>query len=133
MTSTLPALIVRPDGLGYDPDFACRHLCGADPALDALIAKVGGAFTSTASQHGGQETTLTSLHTFFYHMGMVITGVPYSAQELLNMSEITGGTPYGASTITGAKGERMPSANELAIARFQGKHATSIGAKLANK
>ena len=99
----------------------------------ALIGKVGGAFTSTASQHGGQETTLTSLHTFFYHMGMVITGVPYSAQELLNMNEITGGTPYGASTITGAKGERMPSANELAIARFQGKHATSIGAKLANK
>jgi NAD(P)H dehydrogenase (quinone) len=99
----------------------------------ALIGKVGGAFTSTASQHGGQETTLTSLHTFFYHMGMVVTGVPYSAQELLNMNEITGGTPYGASTVTGAKGERMPSANELAIARFQGKHATSIGAKLANK
>ena len=99
----------------------------------ALIGKVGGAFTSTASQHGGQETTLTSLHTFFYHMGMVVTGVPYSAQELLNMSEITGGTPYGASTVTGAKGERLPSENELAIARFQGKHATSIGAKLANK
>lgn len=96
----------------------------------ALIGKVAGAFTSTASQHGGQETTLTSLHTFFFHMGMVVTGVPYSAQELVNMSELTGGTPYGASTVTGPKGERLPSENELAIARFQGKHATSIGAKL---
>jgi len=96
----------------------------------ALIGKVGGAFTSTASQHGGQETTLTSLHTFFFHMGLVVVGVPYSAQELLNMSELTGGTPYGASTVTGARGERLPSENELAIARFQGKHTASLGAKL---
>lgn len=96
----------------------------------ALIGKVGSAFTSTSSQHGGQETTLTSMHTFFYHMGMVVVGVPYAAQELLNMEEITGGSPYGASTITGANGERQPSENELAIARFQGKHAASIGAKL---
>jgi NAD(P)H dehydrogenase (quinone) len=97
----------------------------------ALVGKVGSAFTSTASQHGGQETTLVSLHTFFYHQGMVVSGVPYAAQELLNMNEITGGTPYGASTITGAQGQRLPSANELAIARFQGKHATGIAAKLA--
>jgi len=97
----------------------------------ALIGKVGSAFTSTASQHGGQETTLVSLHTFFYHQGMVVSGVPYAAQELLNMAEMTGGSPYGASTITGPKGERMPSANELAIARFQGKHVAELAAKLS--
>ena len=99
----------------------------------ALVGKVGGAFTSTASQHGGQETTLISMQTFFFHQGMVVVGVPYAAQELLNMDEMTGGTPYGASTITGPAGGRLPSANELAIARYQGKHATSIGAKLAAK
>lgn len=99
----------------------------------ALIGKVGSAFTSTASQHGGQETTLVDLHTFFYHMGMVVVGVPYAAQELLNMNEITGGTPYGASTVTGAKGERLPSENELAIARFQGKHTAELAAKLVKR
>jgi NAD(P)H dehydrogenase (quinone) len=99
----------------------------------ALIGKVGSVFTSTASQHGGQETTLISMQTFLMHQGMVVVGVPYAAQELLNMEEMSGGTPYGASTITGAKGERMPSRNELAIARFQGKHATQIAAKLAAK
>lgn len=106
---------------------------GALWASGALIGKVGSAFTSTASQHGGQETTLTSMHTFFYHMGMVVTGVPYAAQELLNLAEITGGTPYGASTIAGPKGERQPTANELAIARYQGRHATQIAAKLSVK
>ena len=99
----------------------------------ALVGKVGSVFTSTASQHGGQETTLISMQTFLFHMGMAVVGVPYAAQELLNMSEITGGSPYGASTITGAKGERMPSANELAIARYQGRHTTQIAAKLAGK
>lgn len=99
----------------------------------ALIGKVGGVFTSTASQHGGQETTLISMQTFLFHQGMVVVGVPYSAQELLNMGEMTGGTPYGASTITGPQGERLPSQNELAIARFQGKHATEIAAKLVRK
>jgi NAD(P)H dehydrogenase (quinone) len=99
----------------------------------ALVGKVGSVFTSSASQHGGQETTLISLQTFLFHMGMVVVGVPYAAQELLNMSEITGGTPYGASTITGAKGERMPSANELKIARFQGRHTAQIAAKVAAK
>jgi NAD(P)H dehydrogenase (quinone) len=97
----------------------------------ALIGKVGSAFTSTASQHGGQETTLISLHTFFYHQGMVVTGVPYSAAELLALHEISGGSPYGASTIAGPRGERQPSGNELAIARFQGQFATQIAAKLA--
>jgi NAD(P)H dehydrogenase (quinone) len=99
----------------------------------ALVGKVGGVFTSTGSQHGGQETTLISMQTFLFHQGMAVVGVPYAAQELLNMDEITGGTPYGASTITGPKGERMPSANELAIARFQGKHTTQIAAKVAAK
>ena len=99
----------------------------------ALIGKVGSAFSSTASQHGGQETTLFNFHNFFFHMGMVLVGVPYACQELLTMSEMTGGTPYGATTVTGAKGERMPNANELTIARYQGKHATEIAAKLVVK
>src|SRR3954451_5678644 len=98
-----------------------------------LIGKVGSAFTSTASQHGGQETTLLTLSTFFFHMGMVIGGVPYSAQELLNLDEVSGGTPYGASTIAGPRGERQPTENELAIARAQGRHVAQIAAKLATK
>src|SRR5262245_14214143 len=97
----------------------------------SMIGQVGSAFTSTASQHGGQETTLVHLHTFFYHQGMVVTGVPYSARELLNLDEITGGTPYGASTIAGPRGERTPTANELAIARFQGRHVAQLATKLA--
>jgi NAD(P)H dehydrogenase (quinone) len=97
----------------------------------ALVGKVGSIFTSTATQHGGQETTIVSMQTFLFHQGMVVVGVPYACQELLNMNEITGGSPYGASTITGGKGERLPSANELAIARFQGRHATEVATKLA--
>lgn len=96
----------------------------------ALIGKVGSIFTSSASQHGGQETTIISMQTFLMHHGMVVVGVPYAAQELLNMKEITGGTPYGATTITDARGERQPSENELAIARFQGKHVAEIAKKL---
>jgi NAD(P)H dehydrogenase (quinone) len=92
----------------------------------ALIGKVGSAFTSTASQHGGQETTLVSMSTFFFHQGMVIVGVPYSSQELVNMDELSGGTPYGASTVAGPRGERLPSANELAIARAQGRHLARV-------
>ncbi len=97
----------------------------------ALVGKVGGVFTSSASQHGGQETTLISMQTFLFHQGMVVVGVPYAAQELLTMKEITGGTPYGSSTITDSQGQRLPSANELAIARFQGRHTAQIAAKLA--
>jgi NAD(P)H dehydrogenase (quinone) len=96
----------------------------------ALIGKVGSVFTSTASQHGGQETTLISFHTTLLHHGMIVVGVPYSAAELLTMGEISGGTPYGASTITGPDGKRMPSANELAIARFQGRHVAEIARRL---
>lgn len=99
----------------------------------SLIGKVGSVFTSTATQHGGQETTIRSLHTELFHHGMVVVGVPYSCTELMNMNEITGGSPYGAGTIAGSKGERQPSANELAIARFQGRHVTRIAAKLAAK
>src|SRR3954468_9248968 len=99
-------------------------------ASGALIGKVGSAFTSTASQHGGQETTLLTLSTFFFHMGMVIAGVPYSSQELSNLEEVSGGTPYGASTIAGPRGERQPTANELAIARAQGRHVAGIARAL---
>ncbi len=95
-----------------------------------LIGKVGSVFTSTATQHGGQETTITSFHTTLLHQGMVIVGVPYSCQELLNMDEITGGSPYGASTITRGDGTRQPSANELTIARYQGRHVAEIAARL---
>ena len=95
-----------------------------------LIGKVGSVFTSTGTQHGGQETTITSFHTTLLHHGMIIVGVPYSEQRLMNMDEITGGTPYGASTLAGADGSRQPSENELAIARFQGRHVTEIAKKL---
>jgi NAD(P)H dehydrogenase (quinone) len=94
-----------------------------------LIGKVGSVFVSTAGQHGGQETTLTSFHTTLFHHGMLVVGVPYSCAGLNEMSEISGGTPYGASTLAG-DGSRMPSENELAIARFQGKHVAGISAKL---
>ena len=96
----------------------------------ALIGKVGSVFTSTATQHGGQETTLTSFHTTLLHQGMVIVGVPYSEQRQMTLAEITGGSPYGASTITGGDGSRQPSENELAIARFQGRHVAEIALRL---
>jgi NAD(P)H dehydrogenase (quinone) len=95
-----------------------------------LIGKIGSVFTSTASQHGGQETTITSFHSTLLHHGMIIVGVPYSEAALLNMSEITGGTPYGASTLAGADGSRKPTENELRVARFQGKHVAMIAKKL---
>lgn len=100
-------------------------------AKGALIGKAGGLFVSTGTQHGGHETTLASMQTFLLHHGMVVVGVPYSAPELSNMAEITGGSPYGAGTIAGADGSRQPTANELAIARHQGRHTAAIAAKLA--
>jgi NAD(P)H dehydrogenase (quinone) len=102
-------------------------------AQGALIGKIGSAFTSTASQHGGQETTLLSLSTFFFHQGMAILGVPYSSKELLDLSNMSGGTPYGATTIAGPRGERQPSANELTIARAQGKHVAEFAARISAK
>jgi NAD(P)H dehydrogenase (quinone) len=98
----------------------------------ALIGKVGSVFTSTATQHGGQETTITSFHSTLLHHGMVIVGTPYSCQALLNMTEITGGSPYGAGTLAGADGSRQPSENELTIARFQGQYVAQIAKKLAS-
>ncbi len=94
-----------------------------------LIGKVGSVFTSTATQHGGQETTITSFHSTLLHQGMIIVGVPYSCQELMNMNEITGGSPYGAGTLAAADGLRQPSENELKIARFQGAHVARIARK----
>ncbi len=99
-------------------------------AKGALVGKVGAAFTSTASQHGGQETTLTSIHTTLLHHGMIIVGLPYSFAGNTEMGEISGGTPYGASTIAGADGSRQPSANELEGARYQGRHVARIAAEL---
>jgi NAD(P)H dehydrogenase (quinone) len=97
----------------------------------ALVGKVGSAFTSTASQHGGQEMTITSIHTTLLHHGMIIVGLPYAWPGNAQMEEISGGTPYGASTIAGADGSRRPSANELEGARWQGRHVASIAADLA--
>jgi NAD(P)H dehydrogenase (quinone) len=95
-----------------------------------LVGKVGSVFCSTASQHGGQETTITSFHTTLLHHGMVIVGLPYTFTGNSEMGEISGGTPYGATTLSGGDGSRMPSENELAGARFQGQHVAAIAAKL---
>ncbi len=95
-----------------------------------LVGKVGSVFTSSATQHGGQESTILSFHTTLLHHGFVIVGVPYSEARLTEMNEISGGSPYGASTLTRGDGTRLPSENELAIARFQGRHVAEIAAKL---
>lgn len=94
-----------------------------------LIGKVGSVFTSTGTQHGGQETTITSFHTTLLHQGMIIVGVPYSCKGITNMNEITGGSPYGASTLAGSDGSRQPSDNEIDIARFQGAHVAEVAKK----
>ncbi|MEN6537875.1 MAG: NAD(P)H:quinone oxidoreductase [Bryobacteraceae bacterium] len=99
-------------------------------AKGALIGKVGSVFTASATQHGGQESTVLSFHTTLLHHGMVIVGVPYSEARQMTIDEITGGSPYGASTITGGTGARQPSENELAIAHFQGKHVAAIARRL---
>ena len=95
-----------------------------------LVGKVGSVFASTATQHGGQETTITSFHTTLFHHGMVVVGVPYACAGLTNMDEITGGTPYGATTLSKGDGSRMPSDNELAVARYQGQHVAAIAHKM---
>ena len=96
----------------------------------ALVGKVGSVFTSSATQHGGQESTILSFHITLLHHGFVIVGLPYTFQGQMRIDEITGGSPYGASTIAGGSGERMPSENELDAARFQGKHVATIASKL---
>jgi len=100
-------------------------------AQNVLVGKVGSVFTSSATQHGGQETTITSFHTTLLHHGMVIVGLPYSETRQLALEEISGGSPYGASTIAAGDGSRLPSDNELAMARFQGRHVATIARKLA--
>ena len=99
-------------------------------AEGALIGKVGSVFASTATQHGGQETTITSFHTTLLHHGMVVVGVPYACGGLSEMAEVSGGSPYGATTLAGPDGSRQPSENELQIARFQGRHVAELAAKL---
>ncbi|MBZ8133489.1 NAD(P)H:quinone oxidoreductase [Afifella sp. IM 167] len=104
---------------------------GALWANGALVGKVGAVFASTGTQHGGQETTITSTQVLLLHQGFVIVGLPYAFQGLTKMDEITGGSPYGASTLSAADGSRMPSENELDGARYQGRHVATIAAKLA--
>jgi NAD(P)H dehydrogenase (quinone) len=99
-------------------------------ATGALVGKVGSAFTSTATQHGGQETTLFSMITTLLHQGMIVVGLPYAAKGQMRLDEITGGSPYGATTIAGGQGQRQPSENELELVRFQGRHVAEIATKL---
>jgi len=100
-------------------------------AKGSLAGKVGSVFTSSATQHGGQESTILSFHINLLHHGMVVVGLPYAFAGQMRIDEISGGSPYGASTIAGGKGERMPSENELAAARWQGRHVAAIAAKLS--
>jgi len=102
-------------------------------AQNALVGKVGSIFTSSATQHGGQETTIISSYITLLHHGMIIVGLPYSETRQMTLAEISGGSPYGASTITGGDGSRWPSENELAMARFQGHHVAIIAKKLGGK
>jgi NAD(P)H dehydrogenase (quinone) len=97
----------------------------------SLVGKAGSVFTSSATQHGGQESTILSFHTSLLHLGMVIVGLPYSCQDQMGTEEVKGGSPYGASTIAGGDGSRKPSEKELGMAKFQGKHVAEIAAKLA--
>jgi len=99
-------------------------------AKGSLVGKVASVFTSSNTQHGGQESTILSFHITLLHQGMVIVGLPYTFQGQMRMDEITGGSPYGTSTIAGSKGERMPIQNELAAARFQGRHVAAIAFKM---
>jgi NAD(P)H dehydrogenase (quinone) len=96
----------------------------------ALVGKVGSVFTSTATQHGGQESTILTFHPTLLHHGMVVVGLPYAEQRQMGLDEIKGGSPYGASTIAGGQGERQPSEQELGMARFQGRHVATIAKKL---
>lgn len=105
--------------------------CGGLWANGELIGKVGGVFTSTGTQHGGQEATILSFHTVLLHLGMLVVGLPYSFTGQTRMDEIVGGSPYGASTIAAGDNQRQPTENDLAGARFQGEHIAKITAKLA--
>lgn len=133
-----PEQLTEPDAIIFGTPTRYGNMCGQmrnfvdqlGPfwAKGAFEDKIGSVFTSSNTQHGGQETTITSFHTTLFHLGMILVGVPYGEQRLMTTAEITGGTPYGASTIAGADGH--PSENELAIARFQGRHVAEITAAL---
>ncbi|MBN1140316.1 MAG: NAD(P)H:quinone oxidoreductase [Deltaproteobacteria bacterium] len=101
-------------------------------AKGKLVGKIASVFTSTGTQHGGHETTITTFYPTLLHHGMILVGVPYSCQELTNMTEISGGSPYGAGTFAGNDGKRQPTDNELAIARFQGRHVATLAKKLGS-
>lgn len=132
--------LVEADGVIFGTPTRFGNMCGQmRQFLDAtgglwmkgaLVGKPAGVFCSSATQHGGQESTILSFHTTLLHQGMVVVGLPYSFAGQMGVAEITGGSPYGASTITGGQGERMPSENELAGARFQGAHLARIALKL---
>ena len=100
---------------------------------DAFVGKVGSVFTSSQTQHGGQESTILTFHVTLLHLGMVLVGLPYAEELQMGMEEIAGGSPYGASTIVGGDGSRQPSENELSMARYQGRHVTQIAKKIAGK
>lgn len=136
-----PAQLAEPDGIlfgfptrfgGYPQQVASIiDRTGGQWGNGELIGKVGGVFTSTASQHGGQETTLLGFYTFMIHMGMLVAGVPYSEPALTAMDAISGGTPYGATCVAAPDGSRQPSENELKIARAQGRHLATFAKKIA--
>ncbi|MDN5864922.1 MAG: NAD(P)H:quinone oxidoreductase [Gammaproteobacteria bacterium] len=131
-----PEQLTEPDAIIFGTPTRYGNMCGQmrnfvdqlGPfwAKGAFENKVGSVFSSSNTQHGGQETTITSFHTTLFHLGMIVVGVPYSETRQMTMDEITGGSPYGASTIAGAEGR--PSENELAIARFQGRHVAAVAA-----
>ncbi|MDE2088657.1 MAG: NAD(P)H:quinone oxidoreductase [Gammaproteobacteria bacterium] len=135
-----PSLLARADAIIFGTPTRFGNMAGQmrnflDRTGDlwmkgSLIGKLASVFTSTASQHGGQETTILSFYPTLIHQGMIVAGVPYSEQRLLTMTELSGGSPYGASTITGGDGSRQPSENELAIARTQGRHVAEIARDL---
>jgi NAD(P)H:quinone oxidoreductase type IV len=135
------AQLAEPDGLIFGTPTRFGNMCGQmrnflDQAgglwvQGKLIGKVGSVFASTGTQHGGQETTITSFHTTLIHRGMVVVGVPYSAPCMTNMDQVNGGTPYGATALAGADGRsRLVSDLELGIARFQGRHVAEITRRL---
>ncbi len=133
--------LAAPDALVFGTPTRFGNMCGQmRQFLDAtgklwlggrLAGKVGSVFTSSATQHGGQESTILSFHTTLLHQGMIVAGLPYTFQGQMRIDEITGGSPYGASTIVGGKGERLPSENELAAARYQGKYVALLASKLS--
>lgn len=133
-----PEQLTEPDAIIFGAPTRFGNMCGqmrnfldqVGPfwAKGAFEGKVSGVFTSSNTQHGGQETTITSFHTTLLHLGMIVVGAPYSEQRQMTTEEITGGSPYGASTVAGA--DNRPSENELAIARFQGRHIAEITAAL---